>query len=108
MTAYVISTLEFCLMAVIRGKMTGKEIAAAYAAKAGEEVSQGSLYTTLRRLAAAGLVDKKADPQNARERLFSVTRSGREAVKEKRQYYGELIKWYDNAVARGDIPKEIP
>ena len=105
MRTRILSDVEFCLLAVMRGGMTGREIAAAYEKAAGFPTPAGTYYTTLRRLATRGFVRKQPGKgPDARERRFSRTSKGVASVKQQRLFYGELVAWYDDLVARGEIP----
>ena len=94
MRTRILSDVEFCLLAVMRSEMTGREIAVAYEKAAGYPTPAGTYYTTLQRMVARGLVRKRPGKgPDARERHFSRTPQGVASVKQQRLFYLELVAW---------------
>ncbi len=73
--------------------------------RAGRSVARGAVYTTLDRLVSKGyLVSRLADPDESRagrpRRYFSVTATGREALREARDAFVNLWSGLEEAVEK--------
>jgi DNA-binding PadR family transcriptional regulator len=82
-----LSNLEFQLLAVLGAKeQSGRDVALAYHGETGQELSYGSLYTTLRRLKESGFVDtRESEDEDGRIRYFKINGHGRAALAARRR-----------------------
>jgi DNA-binding PadR family transcriptional regulator len=87
-----LSNLEFQLLAVLGAKeQSGREVAAAYHQETDQDLSYGSLYTTLRRLKESGFVDARdAEDADGRVRYFKINGHGRAALVASRRDFASL------------------
>ena len=91
MAKSVLSPVELQILALITTERTGRQVAELYRHEAGRRIAHGSLYTSLRRLRARGLVTAREDrAEDCRIRYFLATREGMEALQRSRAYYGRL------------------
>jgi DNA-binding MarR family transcriptional regulator len=69
-----------------------------------EQISPQSMGATIAGLEARGLVERRGDPQDGRRAVFSLTDSGREALRSKRDArVGQLAQ----ALSAGFTPDEV-
>ena len=88
----VITPIEMRLLALVADReVSGREVAGLYQQKLGANLPYGTLYTTFRRLRAAGRVDMRENRErDGRVRYFSITPSGRRALAQGRDFYAKL------------------
>lgn len=89
-----LNPLEFQILAVLgTSPMAGRAIAVEYEKEFGR-ISYGTLYTTLRRLGEAGLVDAaESSDADGRIRNFTLTGNGRIALQRSRAFYRNLSQF---------------
>jgi DNA-binding PadR family transcriptional regulator len=88
------SELEFQLMALVRpGELAGREVARRFKQREGKDLSNGTLYTTFKRLIDLGWVSVRVDEGNRTVRLFKLTRSGAAVLVRQREYYTQLSEF---------------
>lgn len=90
--APLLSETELRLVALCCSRRTGREVAAAWATFTSASVSNGTLYTTLTRLAEAGLVTK-TEVADQRARCFVATKAGRDALARTRRHHEALARF---------------
>jgi len=69
-----------------------------------EQISPQSMGATLGALEARGLVERRPDPQDGRRVVLSVTESGRQVVRDKRNARTERLA---KALSAGFTPSEL-
>lgn len=80
------------LVALCASRRTGREVAEQWEIEVGEPLGNGTLYTTLSRLAERGLMTKSRGADD-RSRSFVATPAGRAALSLTRRHYLALVRF---------------
>ena len=87
------SDAELELLVLVDREVSGRQVAQLYEKVTGRKIAVGTLYTTLRRMAAVGWVRmRKAgekDP-DSRARYYRQTAAGRRALRDGREHHRRL------------------
>ena len=87
----MLSPAELRVLALVTVEQTGSDIAHLYRVESGDVIPHGTLYSTLRRLRARGLVTSREQRElDGRTKHFFVTPSGEEALRNSREFYIQL------------------
>ena len=73
--------------------MDGRQIAQGYESVANEPMSDGTLYTSLRRMKENRWVSISKSGLDGRVRVYTVLRDGKKALEEGRRYYRDLSEF---------------
>ena len=94
MNAKVLSPTELQLLSLITSERAGREVARLYEGEAGQAISYGTLYTTLRRMRERGWVGMREDRElDRRIRLFVATMDGVHELDSARGHYASLSRF---------------
>ncbi len=83
------------MIALTRGERTCREIAALYRKRFGGELGEGTLYTTLTRLAARGLIEEGPPPapnDDQRLRWYRITAAGEEVLRGASEHVRKMVR----------------
>lgn len=83
---------EFALMSFVAIKeLSGRQIAKAYEAEFGKQISYGTLYTTFNKMVKSKWVSKRdSKDEDGRVRYFKLTADGEIVFKAKWDYYRKM------------------